>query len=161
MKKKGLSHAGPDGRARMVDLSGKEETDRYARAEAVVRLGPEAARLLADTGSAGKGDPLETARIAGVMTAKRTPEWIPLCHPIPLDHVDLEARLDGERVRIVCAVSCRARTGVEMEAMTGAAAAALTVYDMCKSAGKGIVIETVRLLEKRGGKSGDWTAEAD
>jgi len=161
MKEKRLSHAGPDGRARMVDLSGKEETDRFARAEAVVRLGPEAARLLSETGTAGKGDPLEAARIAGVMAAKRTPEWIPLCHPIPLDHVEVEARLEGERIRITCSVSCRARTGVEMEAMTGAAAAALTAYDMCKSAGKGAVVETVRLLEKRGGKSGDWTAGED
>ncbi|MBN1825363.1 MAG: cyclic pyranopterin monophosphate synthase MoaC [Candidatus Eisenbacteria bacterium] len=158
MSERRLSHSGPDGRARMVDLSGKEATDRYARAEATVRLGPETARLLAETGAVAKGNVLETARIAGVMAAKRTPDLIPLCHPIPIDHVDVETTLDGERVRITCVVSSRSRTGVEMEAMTAAAAAALTVYDMCKSAGKGIVIETVRLLEKRGGKSGEWSA---
>lgn len=153
---RGLSHLGRDGAARMVDVSRKRPTGRLARAEATVRVGKEIGRLLARTGSVAKGNVLETARLAGIMAAKRTHEWIPLCHPVPIDHIDVEAKLEGEWVRIEAVVSCRAPTGVEMEAMTAVSAAALTVYDMCKSASKEITIESIRLLEKRGGKSGVW-----
>jgi len=140
----------------MVDVSGKDATARTARAEAVVVVGAEVGRLIAARGGVAKGNVLETARLAAIQAAKRTPDLIPLCHPIPIDHVEVEAELEDDRVRVTCEVSCRARTGVEMEAMTGASVGALTVYDMCKSAGKGITIESIRLLEKRGGKSGGW-----
>ena len=140
----------------MVDVSSKRSTKRTARAEATIRVGPEIARLLGRTGGVAKGNVLETARIAGILGAKRTHEWIPLCHPLPIDHIEVEVELVRDRVRIETVVTCRARTGVEMEALTAAAVAALTVYDMCKSASKGITIENVRLMEKRGGKSGAW-----
>ena len=151
-----LSHAVTDGRARMVDVGAKAVTARAARAEAVVRVGPVIARLLAQRGGVAKGNVLETARLAGIMAAKRTAGLIPLCHPVPLDHVEVSADLRGAEVRITAVVRCRAATGVEMEALTAVAVAALTVYDMCKSADKGIVIRRVRLLAKSGGKSGTW-----
>lgn len=160
MEKIRLGHLDEEGGARMVDVSAKEETLRVARAEASVRIGEEAARLVAKAGGTGKGDVLETARLAAILGAKRTADLVPLCHPLPIDHVDVEARLEGDSVRLVATVTARARTGVEMEAMTAASVGALTVYDMCKSAGKGIVIESVRLLEKRGGKSGPWKRSA-
>ncbi len=144
----------------MADVSAKRTTIRSARAEASVRLGSEVARMLRETGSAAKGNVLETARIAAFQAAKRTPELIPLCHPIAIDWIDVRAELEGERVRITVDVGCRGRTGVEMEAMTAAAVGALTVYDMCKSAEKGITIETIRLLAKKGGKSGAWKRDA-
>jgi len=153
-----LSHAAADGRARMVDVGAKAATARMARAEAVVRVGPVIARLLARRGGVAKGNVLETARLAGIMAAKRTAGLIPLCHPVPLDHVEVLADLRGAEVCITAAVRCRGVTGVEMEALTAVAVAALTVYDMCKSADKGIVIRRVRLLEKSGGKSGTWRA---
>jgi cyclic pyranopterin phosphate synthase len=141
----------------MVDVSTKRSTNRKARAEATVVVGASVARLLRSTGGVAKGNVLETARIAGILAAKRTHEWIPLCHPLPIDHIEVDAKLvGGDRVRVETVVTCRAPTGVEMEALTAAAAAALTVYDMCKSASKGITIESIRLLEKKGGKSGDW-----
>ena len=142
----------------MVDVGAKRPTRRAATAEAVVRLGPQvAAALRAGTRSA-KGPVLETAELAGVMAAKRAAELIPLCHPLPLDSVNVEARREGDAIRLTARVRCRASTGVEMEALTAVAVAALTVYDMCKAAGKGIVIENLRLLEKTGGKSGSWRA---
>ncbi|MCU0724704.1 MAG: cyclic pyranopterin monophosphate synthase MoaC [Planctomycetes bacterium] len=141
----------------MADVSGKRITVREARAEAIVRLGPEAAAVLA-AGTAPKGDVLGTARLAGILAAKKTAELIPLCHPIPVDHAGVEAVLEGSDVRIITSVRTRAPTGVEMEAMTAAAVAALTVYDMLKSVSKGIVVGPVRLLSKSGGRSGDWRA---
>jgi cyclic pyranopterin phosphate synthase len=115
--------------------------------------------VIRGSGSIRKGNVLETARIAGILAAKRTAELIPLCHPIALDAIEVEASLEGSRVRIVARVSARARTGVEMEAMTAVAVAAVAAYDMVKSAGKGVSIGPVRLLEKRGGKSGEWRRE--
>ncbi len=155
-----FSHLSPGRAARMVDLAGKTPTHRSAVAEAWVNLGRETAARLRKEGALAKGNVLETARIAGIMAAKRTPELIPLCHPLTLDVVDVEAQLVGDRVHIVTRVTCEGKTGVEMEAMTAASVAALTVYDMVKSAEKGIEIGSVRLLEKQGGKSGHWKRPA-
>ena len=155
-----LSHVSPNGKARMVDVSAKGETERWAQAEAWVDVGAEIAEALRGAGGVDKGSALETARLAGIMAAKRTAELIPLCHPVALDIVEVDAELAGDRVHIVSRAACRARTGVEMEAMVAASVAALTVYDMVKSAGKGVTIGPVRLLAKRGGKSGPWNREA-
>jgi cyclic pyranopterin phosphate synthase len=154
-----FSHVGPDGAARMVDVGGKAESVRSATAEAVVDVGATVAEMLAATGAVAKGNVVETARIAGILAAKRTAELIPMCHPLAIDAVDVRCRLDGPAVVIHADVRCTGKTGVEMEAMTAATVAALTVYDMCKSASKGIVIRHVRLLEKTGGKSGTWRVE--
>lgn len=151
-----LTHLDDEGRARMVDVGGKPETRRTARAEARVRLGPEIARMVAETGSVAKGDVLATARIAGIQGAKRVADLVPLAHPIVLDWIDVDARVDGDTAVITTSVACTGRTGVEMEAMCAAASAALAVYDMCKAASREIEIEHVRLLEKTGGRSGDW-----
>jgi cyclic pyranopterin phosphate synthase len=158
-RKPKLSHVSPRGAARMVSVSKKAPTRRRAVAEAWVTLDPQTAALLFCTGGVAKGNVLETARLAGIMAAKQTPTLIPMCHPIPLEHVDVEASLRGNRVHLVATAEAEAKTGVEMEAMTAAAVAALTVYDMVKSAGKGAEIGPVRLLEKTGGKSGRWTRE--
>ncbi len=161
-EKPSFNHIAESGGIRMADVSAKPITARWARAEAVVRLGPAVAAMLGSELRSAKGPVLETARLAGILAAKRTAELIPLCHPIPLDVVRVEAVLEGDTVRIVSSVRCRHTTGVEMEALTAAAVAALTVYDMCKSAGKGMEIVSVRLLEKKGGQSGDWRRkEAD
>lgn len=152
-----LSHVGRGGGARMVDVGAKAVSEREARAEAVVRVGAALARRIARRGGVAKGGVIETARIAGILAAKRTAELIPMCHPIPLDDVQVEVCLRGREVVVTTCVRCRGVTGVEMEALTAAAVAALTVYDMCKSADKGIVIRQVRLLEKSGGKSGHWS----
>jgi len=154
-----LSHVGPDGRPRMVDVSAKPPTARAATAEAWVDVGPAIARLIRSSGAVAKGNVLDTARLAGVMGAKHTPYLIPLCHPLPLDSVEVDARVVGRRVRIVATVRCEAKTGAEMEAMTAASVAALTVYDMVKSAGRGVEIGPVRLVEKSGGNSGRWRRE--
>ena len=154
-----LSHISDEGTARMVDVGNKNATTRTAKAEAVVSLGKEIARLIKKTGSIAKGNVMETARIAGIMAAKRTHELIPLCHPLALDVIDIKTELTEDKIRIESYAKCTGTTGVEMEAMTAASVAALTVYDMCKSAGKGITIEHVKLLEKTGGKSGDWKWE--
>jgi len=151
-----LSHLGRDGRARMVDVGEKPVTRRTARAEATVHLGRELAEALAQGGLVPKGNVLETARLAGILAAKRTAELIPLCHSLLLDHVDVDLTLTGDVLRIETAVSTMGRTGAEMEAMTAASVAALTVYDMCKSAARGMVIGGIRLIEKRGGRSGHW-----
>ena len=156
-----FSHLSNDGEARMVDVGGKEATRREAIAEAWVDVGAEIATSLAATGSVAKGNVFETARIAAIIAAKKTGELIPMCHPLPLDVVDVAAELCGERVRIVAMATCYAKTGVEMEAMTAAAVAALTIYDMVKSAGKGVTIGPVRLLSKKGGKSGDWQRDGE
>ena len=154
-----LSHLSPDDTARMVDVGGKPVTSRRAVAEAWVSVGADIAAMLRDRGAVAKGNVLETARLAGITAAKRTAELIPMCHPIPIDAIDVAAALDGDRVRLVATVTAQAKTGVEMEAMTAAAVGALTVYDMVKSAGKGVAIGPVRLLEKEGGKSGRWTRD--
>jgi molybdenum cofactor biosynthesis protein MoaC len=121
-----------------------------------VNVGSEIAARLRQDGALTKGNVLETARVAGIMAAKRTPELIPMCHPLVLDVVEVEAHVVEDRVRIISRVTCEGKTGVEMEAMTAASVAALTVYDMVKSAGKGVEIGPVRLMEKGGGKSGQW-----
>lgn len=152
-----LTHVDDEGTARMVDVSAKPETERTAVAQAVVHMAPAtAAAILA--GDAPKGDVLGVARIAGVLAAKRTGELIPLCHPIGLDHVDVDAVVDAEAgtVTLTATATVVARTGVEMEAMTAASVAALTVYDMVKGMERGVEIGSVVLLEKRGGRSGHW-----
>ncbi|HDZ19706.1 hypothetical protein LCGC14_0015510 [marine sediment metagenome] len=154
-----LSHIGSDGRARMVNVADKAVTQREAVAEAWVNVGPEIAERLRQTGAVAKGNVLETARLAGIMAAKKTAELIPMCHPLALDVADVTAELVDDRVRLVSRIVCQGKTGVEMEAMTAASVAALTVYDMVKSAGKGVEIGPVRLLEKQGGKSGHWTRQ--
>ncbi len=148
-----LSHYDRAGRARMVDVSGKAATRREAEASAFVAIKPE---VLAAFPKNPKGDPLETARIAGIMAAKRTAELIPLCHPLPLAHVDVELRVCENGVAITAKAATTAETGVEMEALVAASIAALTVYDMCKAADKGIEIREVVLERKSGGKSGEY-----
>lgn len=152
-----LTHLDADGSARMVDVSGKAVTRRRAVARATVRMRPETAAIVA-AGDAPKGDVLGVARIAGIQAAKRTGELIPLCHPLGLDHVDVEAAIDpvAGTVTITAEAGLEARTGVEMESMTAASIAALTVYDMVKGLDKGVAIEQVVLLEKSGGRSGTW-----
>jgi cyclic pyranopterin phosphate synthase len=152
-----LTHLDEHGDARMVDVGGKPVTARRALARAVVRMTPETARIVA-AGDAPKGDVLGVARIAGIMAAKQTGDLIPLCHPVGLDHVDVDGVVDVEAgtVTLTATASVTARTGVEMEAMTAAAVAALTVYDMVKGVERGVAIEQVVLLEKSGGRSGTW-----
>jgi cyclic pyranopterin phosphate synthase len=144
----------------MVDVGPKDETVREAVAEGRVRMRRETLELLR-AGNLPKGDVLGTARVAGIMAAKRTSELIPLCHPLLLTHVGIEFALDEgiPAVEIIATVRCRGRTGVEMEALTAASVAALTIYDMAKAVERGMVIEGIRLLEKRGGKSGEWKRE--
>lgn len=154
MKK--LSHYGKDGAARMVDVSAKAETKRVAKAHAFVRIRPEVLKKLPDN---PKGNPLEIARIAGIAAAKRTSELIPLCHPLMLSHADVTVAVEKGGVRIISSASTMAQTGVEMEALTAASVAALTVYDMTKALDKSIEIQDVYLLEKSGGKSGDFVRE--
>jgi cyclic pyranopterin phosphate synthase len=150
---KKLSHYDAQGRARMVDVSAKSKTSREAEASAFVRMKPAVLRALPDN---PKGDPLEVARLAGVMAAKRTSELIPMCHPLPLSHVDVTMRVCENGVAIASKVKTTAETGVEMEALVAATVAALTVYDMCKALDKGIEIREVVLEKKSGGKSGDY-----
>ena len=142
----------------MVDTSGKAQTARRAIASARVLMSAETVAALR-AGRTPKGDPLETARIAGIMAAKRTAELIPLCHPLPLTHADVRAELRDDGVYLEAEASTNAQTGVEMEALTAAAVAALTVYDMCKAVEKGMQITDVRLEEKTGGKSGRWARQ--
>ena len=151
MKK--LSHYDAAGSPRMVDVSAKAETKRTARAHAFVKI---ARAVLARLHKNPKGNPLEIARIAGISAAKKTSELIPLCHPLALTHADVEVTVESHGVRIVATASTTGQTGVEMEAMTAAAVAALTVYDMTKALDKSIAIEGLYLLEKTGGKSGDF-----
>jgi cyclic pyranopterin phosphate synthase len=151
MKK--LSHYDSAGSPRMVDVSAKRETRRSARAQAFVRI---RRSVLAQLPRNPKGNPLEIARIAGVMAAKRTSDLIPLCHPLPLSHADVDVQVETHGVRIIATAATTAQTGVEMEALTAAAVAALTVYDMTKALDKSIEIQDVYLLEKTGGKSGDY-----
>ena len=152
-----LTHLDPEGTARMVDVGDKPVTSRRAVARAVVHMSPQTARAVA-AGDAPKGDVLGTARIAGIQAAKRTGELIPLCHPLPLDLVDVEAAVDPEAGTVTLTAEARvtARTGVEMEAMTAAAVAALTVYDMVKGLERGVEIQAVHLVAKSGGRTGEW-----
>ena len=154
-----LSHLDESGQIRMVDVGGKVDTDRTAIASARVRLTPVAFDLLTQPGQ-GKGEVLNTARVAGVLAAKRCAELIPLCHSLPINFAGVDFALDAATHSVDIRATCRCdgKTGVEMEAMTAASVAALTIYDMCKAAGKGIVIEQVRLEYKSGGKSGEWRA---
>ena len=156
-----LSHLNARGEARMVDVGAKPDTGREALAEALIRMQPATLARIVE-GSLPKGDVLATARIAGIMAAKRTADLIPLCHPLPLTAVELEiqplASADGLRITACCRVT--GKTGVEMEALTAVSVAALTLYDMAKAIDRGMVIESVRLLAKAGGKSGSWTAPA-
>ena len=143
----------------MVDVSEKPVSSRTAIAEALIRLGPELAALLKETGSTKKGPVIQTVVVAGIQGVKRTSELIPMCHPLSLSAVDVDVQLEEERARIRVCVKTANRTGVEMEALTGASVAALTFYDMCKSVSKAMVIESVRLLEKTGGESGEYHAD--
>ena len=152
-KAKKLSHYDETGRATMVDVSGKTPTVREAEASAFVAMSREVLRALPQN---PKGDPLEVARVAGIMAAKKTSELIPMCHPLPLSKVEVEAKLGKDGVAIHTLVRTTAETGVEMEALVAASVAALTVYDMCKALDKGIEIREVVLLRKSGGKSGDY-----
>jgi cyclic pyranopterin phosphate synthase len=153
----GLTHVDDEGAARMVDVGDKPVADRRAVARSVVRMSPATAAAVA-AGDAPKGDVLGTARIAGIQAAKRTGELIPLCHPLGLDHVDVRAEVDAQAgtVTLIAEARVSARTGVEMEAMTAAAVAALTIYDMVKGLERGVTIAEVALLEKSGGRSGLW-----
>ncbi len=156
MPRSTLSHFDEHGASRMVDTSGKAETARVASASALVRMLPATLALIKDRDLA-KGDVLEVARLAGIMAAKRTGELIPLCHPLALDAVRVDFAFEGDTLlRIDATVSCVGRTGVEMEAMTAASIAALTVYDMCKGVDRAMTVERVRLEAKSGGKSGDF-----
>lgn len=152
-----LTHLDQQGNAQMVDVTTKEVTEREATAEATLLLPPAAYTALKE-GNLKKGDAFSVARIAGIMAAKKTGDLIPLCHPLPITGVTVDFEmLDSEhRVRIVTSSRIAAQTGVEMEAMTAASLAALTIYDMCKGVDKGIIIENVRLLSKKGGKSGTY-----
>jgi cyclic pyranopterin phosphate synthase len=156
-----LSHVDRSGQARMVDVSAKESTERFARATGVISMSPEALEAVRKNG-VEKGDVLAVARIAGVMAAKRTAELIPLCHPLPLTEITVEITPDRKAGALVIAATAAttSQTGVEMEAMTAASVAALTVYDMVKSADRFATITNVRLLEKSGGKSGTWKRPA-
>jgi cyclic pyranopterin phosphate synthase len=150
-----LTHIDDRGRATMVDVGAKDATERRAVARAVVRMSPKTAQAVS-AGDAPKGDVLGTARLAGIMAAKRTDELIPLCHSLPLSFVGVEAEVGEAEVTLTAEARTRAQTGVEMEALTAASVAALTVYDMVKGLEKGVEIAEVVLLEKTGGKSGDW-----
>ncbi|MBB3296038.1 cyclic pyranopterin phosphate synthase [Mitsuaria sp. BK045] len=144
----------------MVDVSGKDVTHRVARAAGRIRMKPATLALIRD-GNAKKGDVIGVARIAAIQAAKRTSDLIPLCHPLPITRVAVEFELDEAANAVVCTaqVETLGRTGVEMEALTAVQVGLLTVYDMCKAADRGMVMEQIRVLEKHGGKSGDWTAE--
>ena len=153
-----LTHIDEHGHAKMVDTSEKAITARRAVASARVLMSPATVTAIRDH-TTPKGDPLETARLAGIVAAKRTADLIPLCHPLPLTHVDVRAQVKDDGVHLEAEVTTRAQTGVEMEALTAVAVAALTVYDMCKALDKGMTISDVRLEIKTGGKSGDYRRE--
>lgn len=156
----GLTHLDAQGRAHMVDVGAKDETQREAVARGRVAMRPETLRMIVD-GAAPKGDVLAVARVAGIMAAKRTPELIPLCHTLLLTHASVQIAPDaaGEGLEIEATVRTRGQTGVEMEALTAVSVAALTIYDMCKAVDRGMRIGEIRLAEKRGGRSGDVVLE--
>ncbi|MCC4833293.1 cyclic pyranopterin monophosphate synthase MoaC [Shewanella sp. 10N.7] len=155
-----FTHINADGNAHMVDVTEKNITEREARAEAFIEMAPSTLEMIM-SGSHHKGDVFATARIAGIQAAKKTSDLIPLCHPLMLTkvEVDLQAQPEFNRVRITSLCKLSGKTGVEMEALTAASTAALTIYDMCKAVQKDMIISQVRLLEKRGGKSGHFQAE--
>ena len=154
-----LTHFDAQGQAHMVDVAGKRETHRVARASGVIRMQP-ATLALIESGGAKKGDVIGVARIAAIQAAKRTAELIPLCHPLPITRVAVQFEIDaaGSSVRCTAQVETLGRTGVEMEALTAVQIGLLTVYDMCKAVDRGMVMGEIRVLEKHGGKSGDWVA---
>jgi cyclic pyranopterin monophosphate synthase len=152
-----LTHLDAAGKARMVDVGGKAETARVAIASGRIGMNPEALAAIRD-GAVPKGDMLAAARIAGIMAAKKTAELIPLCHPLALDAVTVDFAVEDDGLRATATASLTGRTGVEMEALTAVSVALLTVYDMAKAIDKGMVISGIRLIEKRGGKSGLWRA---
>ena len=155
-----LTHFDAQGQAHMVDVSAKAETHRVARATGVIRMQPATLRLVAE-GRAAKGDVLGIARIAAIQGAKRTADLVPLCHPLPITRVAVELALEPEAAQLRCTaqVETFGRTGVEMEALTAVQVGLLTVYDMCKAADRGMVMDGIRLLRKSGGKSGEWVAQ--
>ena len=155
-----LSHLDEQGRARMVDVGAKPDTQREAVARGLITMKPETLQLVAE-GGISKGEVLSVARVAGIMAAKNTPYLIPMCHPLLLSHVEVDLRLDSDisAIEITATVRTTGKTGVEMEALTAVSGAALTVYDMCKAVDKAMRIEKVRLVRKTGGKSGDIVLE--
>jgi cyclic pyranopterin phosphate synthase len=153
-----LTHFDRSGRARMVDVGDKEETERIAIASGRVQMARETIELIR-TGRAAKGDVLAVAQVAAVLGAKRTPDLIPMCHPLMLTRVDIGFELRDDEVSIQATVATRGRTGVEMEALTAVSAAALTIYDMLKAVDRGMTIDAIRLERKEGGRSGSWTRE--
>jgi cyclic pyranopterin phosphate synthase len=155
-----LTHFDSEGQAHMVDIGGKNDTERVAIATGSIRMTPSTLQLILE-GSAKKGDVLGVARIAGIQASKRTSELIPLCHPINLSKVSIEFSIDEKSCAVHCTTTaqCTGKTGVEMEALTSTSVALLTIYDMVKSAEKGMIISEIKLLEKQGGKSGDWSAK--
>lgn len=155
-----LTHFDPAGRARMVDVGGKAESERIAVASGRVRMEAATVALIRE-GRAAKGDVLAVAQVAAVMGAKRTPDLIPMCHPVMLTRIDVAFALGDEEVRIEATVATRGRTGVEMEALTAVATAALTIYDMVKAVDRGMTIEAIRLERKEGGTSGTWSRGDD
>lgn len=154
-----LTHLDEHGKARMVDVGGKAATQRVAVATGRITMSPGALSAIRD-GAVPKGDVLAAARIAGIMAAKKTADLIPLCHPLTLDAVTLDFAVEADAVSVTATAALTGKTGVEMEALTAVSVALLTIYDMAKALDKGMVIEGVRLIEKRGGKSGDWKAGA-
>lgn len=156
-----LSHLNKKGEASMVNIGEKKSTARFASAQAIVNMRTETLALIVSKGLP-KGDVLSTARLAGIMAAKKTHELIPLCHNIPIDKVEVEFRvIEPNTLVITAAASCIYKTGIEMEAMTAVSVAALTVYDMCKAVDRGMTISEIKLLTKSGGKSGDFTAQGE
>jgi cyclic pyranopterin monophosphate synthase len=153
-----LTHLDESGAAHMVDVGGKAETARRAVASGRIRMSGEAREALM-AGSGGKGDALAAARVAGILAAKKTGDLIPLCHPLALDAVTVDVEADSDALRVTATASLTGRTGVEMEAMTAVSVALLTLYDMGKGIDRAMVIEGIRLLEKSGGRSGEWRAE--
>ena len=150
-----LSHLDEEGRIKMVDVGAKAVTARTAEAGGSVKMSPETVAAIRERRTP-KGDPLETARLAGILAAKRTDELIPLCHSLPLSHADVQITLTDEGAQITATASTNAQTGVEMEALTAVSVAALTLYDMCKAIDKGMTISEIRLERKTGGRSGEW-----
>jgi cyclic pyranopterin phosphate synthase len=152
-----LTHIDGEGKARMVDVGDKPVTQRRAVAEASLFVGTEVMAAIR-TGATPKGNVFEAARVAGIMAAKRTAELVPLCHALPLDHVAVDFEQGDDRIRIIASAACRGPTGVEMEALTAATVAGLTLYDMLKALSRSMVLERVRLVSKSGGRSGDYDA---
>ena len=155
-----LTHVDERGAARMVDIAGKPITHRRAVAQALIRMSPETLAMIAD-GQVPKGDASAVARVAGIMAAKRTSDLIPLCHPLALTHVSVDFEPVSDGVRITAAVETNDVTGVEMEALTAASVAALTLYDMCKAVDRGMTVDNLGLVLKEGGKSGRWSREEE